>query len=207
MLLTFPFLALASSLGALVPSVSHTSDGTYTSPLCPVFQHAAAAPIRVTVITGSGGQVIAPSNGGVPPELMRLLAGGHLPMGQKTTRPAGFLENLDDSGKHHVQSGKGGKGCSGGRGRGRGGALGLSNGLRAALGLPPIAPETGTVVIMGHSHGRPPLDKYVGVTKPIASKNTSFLERVHTALLSLGTWEARAVAFVLGASFCIFTPP
>lgn len=105
------------------------------------------------------------------------------------------------------------KGCGSMRAK----AVELSNTLRAAVGLPPIESPTqklnlavmpgGNIILHpeDEENGRaaylPHPRPYGGIMPPEVEEEImepSFVERIHAALVELGPWEARAVAFVLG---------
>jgi hypothetical protein len=81
----------------------------------------------------------------------------------------------------------------------------MSNQLRVALGLPPIHPgehasPVGRIPILPLEHTmtmtRLPVPQMDGVSH--FGQRSSFAHRLHAAMNSLGPWEGRAVAFVLG---------
>ncbi|KAL0957058.1 hypothetical protein HGRIS_003156 [Hohenbuehelia grisea] len=93
-------------------------------------------------------------------------------------------------------------------------AIGLSNTFRKILGLPliednpsgsnvhggmvRILPFVGTPNVMVNTNteiSTPPVIRPLHFLK---QKNASFMRRLHFALMALGPWEGRAVAFVLG---------
>ncbi|KAK1235557.1 hypothetical protein PQX77_001210 [Marasmius sp. AFHP31] len=113
--------------------------------------------------------------------------------------------------------------CAGARARFRQKSLEMSNSLREALGLPPIkvdefvpkgpvAPVVPVAWFVSPNEGlgKQPHHGNGHVDRPRfhahhhhgphfhAHRDGSFMMRLHYALMSLGRWEGRAVAFVLG---------
>jgi hypothetical protein len=83
----------------------------------------------------------------------------------------------------------------------------LSNKLRAALGLPMIAPTPHALHSAHHTHQLgpnrvwhhgPPHERH---HHKVHRQDMPFVERLTHALNNLGKWEGRAVAFVLGKFF------
>jgi hypothetical protein len=178
------WVALGASLGA--PPLLHARTILLTPPLAALFQGVQAAPIRVTVVTHQ--EWTGSSSGGAP-------EGAVFRFGHAMAAPVspGFKKT----------------GC---RMRpSNGGRPSVGDAIRHALGLPPVEHE--------HHHGHhqappPPLllkpvliapahqeSGIIRVQAPqqVTTSEEPFLRRVHAALLTLGKWEARAVAFVLGA--------
>lgn len=162
-------------------------------------QHASAAPIRVVItevtsIRFGHAAVNAnnPSNAHLKPNLM-----------------IGDAPQLDDAGRHKKPH----RHCGGGGLRNK--ALALSNAFRQALGLPLIETHARPSAAEKEIHGgiirilpmpfvgTPSTHEGDEVTKGhhghrFMRHRGSFLGRVHHALMALGPWEGRAVAFVLG---------
>ncbi|KAL0069969.1 hypothetical protein AAF712_002866 [Marasmius tenuissimus] len=110
--------------------------------------------------------------------------------------------------------------CAGARARFRQKSLEMSNSLREALGLPPIKVDevipkgpmapVAWFVSPNEGLGKQPHHGNGHVDRPRfhahhhhgphfrAHRDGSFMMRLHYALMSLGRWEGRAVAFVLG---------
>ncbi|KDQ55648.1 hypothetical protein JAAARDRAFT_37052 [Jaapia argillacea MUCL 33604] len=176
---------------------------------CPAIQQASASPIRVVVVTShqevSTPGFISPNYGVTNPDVAQMMHSG-------TYRQSGTV--------HHSHA----HFC----GRMRAKALEISNAFRKALGMSPIETETPATTDSNTVHilpfiGTPlPTPSAVPVTgfkgaemsderepdmrmthhRPARLRmkchRPSFMRRVHRALMTLGPWEGRAVAFVLG---------
>jgi hypothetical protein len=210
MLLTIPFLLAALSSGA--QPVSHAPPAPPLTP-APVLQGTAAAPIRITVVTHQEWSHIGGAELGVtkpvPPEILERMTKMHFAHTSHPAVPGGPLAQ----GKAVAK----GRGCGGGRTMrgGPGRALALTNGLRVAVGLTPIAAADGSIrvdavpplptLVRRPSQAPCGIEPWLCAPAPAGTLHVGhaappFLERLHEALLRLGPWEARAVSFVLGAS-------
>jgi hypothetical protein len=151
-------------------------------------QTAEAAPIRVTVVSHQEWlQPIGDSGATV-------VRFGHAMAGMDDKMGPGALGPISPSVR---------KPCPMHRG-GQKDGMSLSDSLRKALGLPQVEHQP-----IRHVHMKPdevmPMVKVHGESLPpqdsawfAESQDDTFLRRLHSALMALDTWEARAVAFVLG---------
>jgi hypothetical protein len=186
------WVAVGASLGSFSPSLTDFSP--YLIPACSpsaLFQSAEAAPIRITVVThqewSSG-----PSVGGPDGSVFRI---GHAMSMPNHPVPGPAVPQKAGC---HMRPGKGSH-------------TSLSDTLRKALGLPPVEDQHPHHAYIGATVIPAPIFVEEGRIANKAQKivgyksgEEPFLRRVHTALLELGTWEARAVAFVLGVYCNIF---
>lgn len=162
----------------------------------PTAQHVSASPIRVVVTEISSirlGHAAADVNGNSNI--------AHFP-------PAIVGNQVDDAGRHKKH-----RLCRGGM---RAKAIAISNAFRKALGLPliethaPVGGEhevhNGLVRVMPMSFIGTPADDQGEMPQghhhihhhQHKHHKGSFMRRIHRALMSLGPWEGRAVAFVIG---------
>lgn len=159
--------------------------------LATTVQYATASPIRVVVVTSA--QEVSTNIGYDSPA----------PIVAPFVRPYAPLPEValprPGAGRH--------RGCSKMKDK----ALAITNKFREAFGLPLIAAEPhhdemhGMVKILPIGSTLPrltPVDHGVVHVAPNRGpgrhRNAPFLHRVHRALMVLGPWEGRAVAFVLG---------
>jgi hypothetical protein len=162
---------------------------------------ASAAPIKIVIVT-SGIKMPVPR--------AHIIHIGHPAVAPANFPPSpfmGFPEHPTPRPSMHTASGMG---CGQHL---KSKALAMSNRLRQALGLPPIAasplrshtpthsPE-GTVNILPFPHRNGDRDElmrfHVEMMRPMEPQHRAFVHRLHHAVNQLGPWEGRAVAFVLG---------
>lgn len=177
-----------------------------------------ASPLRVIVLPeGQGGS--SPT-----------LRFGHAVANNDNPTVARYVTHIADLSTEQARGNRRGKGCAGAL---RAKAQSISNAFRLAVGLPIVEssgaqPQTETkmyhimpfigtpptfvelksnglegtakggehVIVPHHRHGH-----HTHIQHHIQQE--SFLMRIHNALMALGPWEGRAVAFVLGTSFYI----
>jgi hypothetical protein len=166
-----------------------------------IAQHVSASPIRITITEISSnvrlGHAVANANTNsniahVAPAIMA-------------------TPQTDDAGRHK----KSHRLCGG---RVRAKAIALSNAFRKALGFPliesPPRPSTegdkeihgGLIRILPMPFIGTPVQEDAHGEMPVKGhhhhqfkhRNASFMRRIHHALMALGPWEGRAVAFVIG---------
>ena len=168
---------------------------------------ATASPIRVVVVTSSQ-EIAAP----IP-----LAPVAHFRPNVEMMAATTMIQNGPGAGRPHGP-------CGGMKAKG----LMMANKFRQIFGLPPIEPfhpdhsafkimnETDLSNKPAEDHDAVRIMPFIGTppARPTEERmrgrphfhhhfhhqKDSFLERVHQALMSLGPWEGRAVAFVLGTS-------
>jgi hypothetical protein len=82
------------------------------------------------------------------------------------------------------------------------------------LPMRPMTPDELATLPMVHASEQTTSDvqtsaphRHLHMHRPHSHDHGSFLRRIHRSLMALGTWEARMVAFVLGASFFLLVCP
>lgn len=167
---------------------------------------ASAAPIKIVVVT-SGINMPVPQP---HMEALNAIRIGHPAVAAANFPPSPFMRFPEHPTPRLLVHAGSGMGCGQHL---KSKALTMSNGLRQALGLPPIVAsplrspppahlQEGTLNILPFPHRNAESDDlvrfHVEMMRPMEPHTRPFVHRLHRAVNQLGPWEGRAVAFVLG---------